>query len=358
MNLDHEFCLKRQTRLRQALTDKQCDAALITDRNHVYYFTNHWSRVITSQALYVPVSGSTVLSSSYASDDLFVDDVRVFTSDDYATLRDDQAGLALNGLQDELRSTQRLGCDAALRPFPGDDNGRADIVPALLNMRRCKDADEVAVIRHAIHGADAAYTEARRILEPGITEIDVHAAMHAAAIRAVGEAIGEFGNDFRAGAGGGAPRVRAVEAGELMPLDIGVVVRGHNSDLCRTLSVDGNPTDAQHEAHALVAAELDYVEKTVKPGVSCLQLFNDVQGRLDGTKGWSFQHHLGHGIGLHPHEAPRLNPHYDDTFQPGDVFTAEPGLYGDDLRAGIRLEHNYLVTETGLERLSHHPLDL
>ena len=73
---------------------------------------------------------------------------------------------------------------------------------------------------------------------------------------------------------------------------------------------------------------------------------------IDGRNGWRFTHHLGHGIGLAPHEAPRLNPHWDDIFQVGDVFTAEPGLYGVDLRAGVRIEQEYLVTEHGVERLS------
>jgi Xaa-Pro aminopeptidase len=58
------------------------------------------------------------------------------------------------------------------------------------------------------------------------------------------------------------------------------------------------------------------------------------------------------------HETPRLNPHWDDTFEIGDVFTAEPGLYGEDLRAGIRVENDYLVTSSGVERLSHFPPEL
>jgi Xaa-Pro aminopeptidase len=40
------------------------------------------------------------------------------------------------------------------------------------------------------------------------------------------------------------------------------------------------------------------------------------------------------------------------------VIAVEPGLYGDDLCAGIRLEQDYLITEHGCERLSHFPLDL
>ncbi len=104
-------------------------------------------------------------------------------------------------------------------------------------------------------------------------------------------------------------------------------------------------------------AAQDYVAQTARPGTSCRQLYHQVKGMLDGQHGWNFRHHLGHGIGLAAHEAPRLNPHWDDTLQPGDVFTCEPGLYGPELRAGVRIEEDYLVTETGLERLSSFPTD-
>ena len=50
---------------------------------------------------------------------------------------------------------------------------------------------------------------------------------------------------------------------------------------------------------------------------------------------------------------------WDDTFEVGDVIAVEPAVYADDeLRAGIRLENNYLVTETGVELLSDFPLGL
>ena len=41
----------------------------------------------------------------------------------------------------------------------------------------------------------------------------------------------------------------------------------------------------------------------------------------------------------------------------GDVVTLEPGLYVDGV-GGIRIEHNYLVTDTGYERLSNHTISL
>jgi hypothetical protein len=40
------------------------------------------------------------------------------------------------------------------------------------------------------------------------------------------------------------------------------------------------------------------------------------------------------------------------------VFTAEPGLYAPVLRAGLRIEQNYHLTDHGLLRLSRFPTAL
>jgi Xaa-Pro aminopeptidase len=42
----------------------------------------------------------------------------------------------------------------------------------------------------------------------------------------------------------------------------------------------------------------------------------------------------------------------------GEVFTAEPGVYSDSLRAGMRIENQYLVTAGGVEDLVNYPMDL
>ena len=52
-------------------------------------------------------------------------------------------------------------------------------------------------------------------------------------------------------------------------------------------------------------------------------------------------------------------PNWDDAFEVGDVIAVEPAVYADDeLKAGIRLENNYLVTESGVELLSEFELGL
>src|SRR5688500_17564035 len=102
----------------------------------------------------------------------------------------------------------------------------------------------------------------------------------------------------------------------------------------------------------------DHVMKVVKPGKSCKDLLYEALEILNDAPLGVFNHHLGHGIGLFSHEAPHLNPHWDDVFEVGDVFTCEPGLYDPILKAGMRLENDYLVTESGVELLSPFPMEL
>jgi Xaa-Pro aminopeptidase len=40
------------------------------------------------------------------------------------------------------------------------------------------------------------------------------------------------------------------------------------------------------------------------------------------------------------------------------VFTVEPGQYTETLRAGIRIEENYLVTTDGVEQVTTTPTEL
>lgn len=360
-SLSADGCAKRVGRLRERLKQNGLDAALLTDPAYIFYFTNAWDRVIFPRALLVPRTGPTTLFAMMPLADDVVADRRVMYDGQFvATMVDDTHAALLEAVREHLEGVGTLGCDRLALPWVFEGIDVHDLNPDMFALRRRKDADEVAVLRHAIGGCEAAYAECRKVLRAGLSEVAMHAAMHAAAVNHVGEPIGEFGNDFRAGGGmdGGMPRNRAMEKGEIAILDLGVVVRGYSSDNCRSFMVEGKPTAAQADAHQRVVEALELCESFIRPGASCLELYRKVHAMLDGVNGWTFPHHLGHGIGLRTHEAPRLNPHWDDTFAAGDVITCEPGLYGDDLRAGLRLEQDYLVTEHGVERLTSFPLDL
>ena len=143
-----------------------------------------------------------------------------------------------------------------------------------------------------------------------------------------------------------------------MILDLGPAYRGYYADNCRTFAVDGRPTDEQLTAREVILQVFERVRSSVRPGVSCKALFAETKSLLDEYAPDAFPHHLGHGVGLYPHEAPHLNPNWDDRFEVGDVFTVEPGLYNDALRAGIRIEENYRVTTDGVEQLTTTPTEL
>ena len=228
----------------------------------------------------------------------------------------------------------------------------------MYQLRRRKDADELARLRKAIDGTARMYEKAREIIAPGINELDLFSELQAVVVREFNEMMTGTGNDYRCNARGGPPRNRQAEAGELYILDLGPAYRGYFADNARTIAVT-EPDEKQMEAWQAIQDVFHLVQATVKPGMSCRKLFDDVQALLDKCPLGVFNHHLGHGIGLFPHEGPHLNPHWDDTFEIGDVFTAEPGLYDPELlRAGIRIENDYLVTENGVELLSDFPLEL
>ena len=81
----------------------------------------------------------------------------------------------------------------------------------------------------------------------------------------------------------------------------------------------------------------------------------------DTTIQEGYVHSLGHGLGLHVHEAPwsGSNASEKDILAPGAVFTIEPGLYYPSRGMGCRLEDTLAVTPEGkFEILAEFPLDL
>ncbi|MFM7845470.1 MAG: M24 family metallopeptidase [Planctomycetota bacterium] len=281
-----------------------------------------------------------------------------------STLRNDQRQASTAVLLDALArqpAVRRAGVEFSTfgRHFGGPlDVELVDLEPLLYRLRRRKDPDELARQRHAIAATGAMYEAARRILRPGLSEVDMFVELQATAVKFLDEPLTGTGNDFQCASRGGNPRSgRLAAAGELYILDLGPAFRGYFADTCRTLAVTEVSVE-QQRAWEAIQPVFDLVERTVRPGVSARQLFQQAQEILDRSPHGVFNHHLGHGIGLFPHEAPHLNPNWDDSFEIGDTFTVEPGLYAPELRAGMRLENNYLVTADGVELLSDFPLEL
>lgn len=366
LNLDPQSCRRRQHRLLAVMQRWGLDRVVLTQTPHVQYFTGFRPGGLLTAAVAIDADGRCLLAApNTAPEQAAADQVVTFEAQWHCTLRQEQRAAAIAALASAWSlpaAPQTFGVEFSdgTRHLDGV-SGEAryvDVEPELWALRRAKDDDELAMIRRAIACTDAMYARAREVIEPGITEIALFNHLHTAAVEVAGEPLTGFGNDFQCNSPGGPPRNRPAEKGELFVLDLGPAYRGYYADNCRTMIVGAEPTDDQHRAWQAIVEVLDMVEATVRPGVSARELFHRAQTMLDEYRPGAFFHHLGHGFGLYPHEGPHLNPHWDDTFAAGDVFTAEPGLYGPELRAGIRLEQNYLVTETGVQRLTSFPLTL
>ena len=362
--VDIEACRSRQQRLLAEFSHLDIEYALLTNAESVQWLTGAYYGPAYACAAAMDQQGSvTVICPDHAQDQsIAADDIVSFNAQILATFTENQPLRCMEAFLATLRNRpQHVGGEFSSLNRHWTETWQAhwvDIGPTLLRLRRRKDPDELQRMAYANEANRAMFEYARENIHPGIHELDLYNSLHAVAVKQLGEPLTYFGHDFQCASPGGPPRDRSAAAGELYILDLGVGFRGYRSDNSRTFSVDKNPTEAQQKAWSAVKELFALVESTVKPGVSCSQLYHQVQELLSPQQPWKFEHHLGHGVGLSPHETPRLNPQWDDSFEKGDFFTIEPGLYHADLAFGLRQEQNYLVTEKGVQLLTDWLLEL
>jgi Xaa-Pro dipeptidase len=364
--LDIEQSRNRQKRLLTKMADAKLDAIVVGLPHHVYYFSAFRTNWLHQSAFVLFADGRSWLATSNSpAENTAADEVVGYEAQWMATLRQEQPHVVGDKVVEVLKSrgAKRVGIDAShvtaqvAHLFDGQIES---IDPILWQMRRVKDTDELALIDEAVCASAAMFDHARKIIAPGIAELDVFTQLHEVAVKTTGEPMSAMlGNDYTCGGGGGPPRRdHRAKAGEIYILDLGPSYRGYFGDTCRAFSVDRKPTDAQMAAQQAVVESLKIVEQMARPGVKCATIFSAVDEHLKSVRGKGMTHHLGHGIGLQPHEYPHLNPKWDDVFLEGEVFTAEPGVYGPELKGGIRLENDYVVTKDGVRNLLNSPLEL
>lgn len=360
-SLTLEGCKKRQRRLREEMTAMDIQTAIVSSRENVYYLSGYLAPPFLDAVLVLAVDGDSVIFGQIDEKPPAIERLVPFEAQRLATLRLDQAAGIYELVHRELGASQvKLGADYSGTPIHLVASGDADVIdldPVLWKLRRRKHDDELAIIRKAVSVTEACYQKAVEIIAPGVSELEVFAELRKTAVLEAGEELTTFRTgDYQCGTPGGAPRSREARAGELYILDVGLAFRGYWADNCRTFPVDGSLTAEQERAFERVEAALSFVEAEAKAGTSCRALYQEAATMLADAKPAEFFHHLGHGFGLSVHERPKLNPHWDHTLAPGDCIAVEPGLYHESLHAGLRLEEDYLVTGSGIERLTSFPL--
>jgi Xaa-Pro aminopeptidase len=259
----------------------------------------------------------------------------------------------------------------ALRPAIEANGGRihdslADplgpiVSETIAGLRRAKDPDEVELLRSCMLATEAGHAWARSNIRAGMTELDVYEGVFAACSTAAGRPVIVYG-DFAVSPGsarrGGPPTDRVLRDGDMFILDYSVVLFGYRSDFTNTLVVGRQPNLDQRRLLDACVSAMKAGEARLKIGTPCQVVYDAVRGVLEAAGlAANFPHHAGHGLGLSHPEAPFFVRHSTETLVAGDAVTLEPGVYVDGI-GGIRIEHTYLVTADGFDRLSNHTITL
>lgn len=148
---------------------------------------------------------------------------------------------------------------------------------------------------------------------------------------------------------------KRLHKGDLVMLELDVVVDGYSSDTTRTFVV-GKPSKKQRSCLEAVLDSETTATSSITPGASAAEIakISIEVIRKHGLAAY-LVHRLGHGIGVGIHEPiPALHVESEDVLLPGMVHSVEPGIYGTKI-GGVRIEDDILDTEEGAEYLSNFP---
>jgi Xaa-Pro aminopeptidase len=298
-----------------------------------------------------------------------------------------------------------------------------DATPVVDRLRARRSPAELELLRKAVAISDEAHRAAMQMIAPGKGENEVQATIESTFRRLGGDRpayssiVGSGPNStvlhYPAGR-------RVMQPGEVILMDVATSYEGYAADITRTVPVDGTYTPDQRTIYTMVLEAQKAAERLVRPGVGKDVPFDSARAVLkrglaklgliegpdavfdapeelcpsrppfrrqgEGCPQWYLYtyHGYGHGIGLDVHDPAQYNSVPPFTFQPGDAFTIEPGLYvrTDALEGlpdtprnrsmiakvrraveryrniGVRIEDDYFVTSSGVERVSQAPREI
>lgn len=381
----------RIARLQRELAEKDLDGAFIPDSINMFYY----SGTMQQGVLFVPGAG----------EPLFFVRRSLERAEKETPLKNLLPLRRFKDLAAEIRASgcplARIGLDETAVPvsifkklsavFP--DTRFADLSFGLASIRAVKSDYEIGLIREAGRRHGLVYDQIPEMIQEGMTEWELGAAIHAHMLKLDfsglgrlaafnGEFIGglvsfgESGNFPSASVGpggmiglcpafpflGGAGRL---EKGAPVFIDTGFAYQGYFTDMTRVFSL-GEPPQEALGAHRTCLDIQEAIRRRLRPGALASEIFREVFNGEVVARG--FQEHfmgygsnqvafLGHGIGLVIDEFPVIAERMDYPLKKNMVLALEPkkGLEGIGL---VGIENTFLVTGDGGEKMTSGPDDI
>lgn len=282
---------------------------------------------------------------------------------------------------------------------------------AVLRLRRLKSATELDFIRKAVSITVDAEGEAMRAMKASQNEFELQGLIEYT-FRRNGADRPSFSTIVGSGPNSTTLHYNADDrffnAGEVVVMDIGASYHGYSADVTRTIPVSGKYSPDQRTIYEIVRAAQASAERQAKlngparalndsatailaAGLARIGLIDSPDGMYDCDSTATrqclqlslyYMHGLGHGIGLDVHDPGAAT--YGGTLVPGSAFTIEPGIYVREnildiipntprnraliekirpaavryRNIGIRIEDDYIMTETGVDWISRAPREM
>lgn len=383
----NDIVSERSQRLRSVMRELGVPALLTADPINIAYATGVRNMTIFSQMgasrfLLFSADGPCVLWEFAGAEHLgvdartngFVDDVRPAPG---------VTALSGNGYTDavelfaaEIRSVvgddgDQLGVERCDHPVTDalrlEGFALSSATEVFVASRLIKTTAEIAVMREAMNRVQDGVEGLRSQLVPGATENEVWSELHRHLIATNGEYI-----STRLAQSG--PRTfpyfqeasdRVIEAGDLFCLDTDALgVGGYGVDFSRTLLCgDGSPSTDQRRLHQLALDQLETNAALLAPGRSFEDFARSAWVVPEQHAPYGY-YCLAHGLGLSgefpyvPQAHKGEGYEFHGEFEAGMVICVESYIGDAHVGQGVKLEDQFLITETGAELMSTTPHEL
>jgi len=343
----------RLQKLRQSLAEKEVDAILISQPENRYYLSGFDG----SSGFLLITSENAILATDFR----YIEQAKRQAPDYEISQITGDIAEWLPGLAAEL-GLSRLGFEAGYITVAEHQRltnvlkqSRLRLIPVngvVESIRAIKEPEEIELITKAVEITDSALAYIQDIIHVGMSEQEVAWEIEKF-LRQNGSEIIPFDIIVASGPNSALPHAkpstRAIQPGEPIIIDLGARCKGYSSDLSRTICL-GSPDDTFNKVYDIVLGAQLAAIAIVKEGMTGDEIDKVARTIIEQAGyGEVFGHALGHGIGLAPHEPPRLGARSSEHLVDGMVFTIEPGIYLTEW-GGVRIE-DVVVMEGGKARV-------
>jgi Xaa-Pro dipeptidase len=240
----------------------------------------------------------------------------------------------------------------------------SDATEIFSKARRIKTPVEIATMREAVRRVEAAAADLEAAIAPGVSEVEVWATFHRHLIATEGEYVST--RLFQSG-----PRTfpyfqeagaRLMQQGDLVCFDTDALGwQGYAVDFSRSfLCGDVQASAVQRDLYTRAHEQLQTNAALLAPGISYEQFARAAWPVPAENRGWGY-YCLAHGLGLCgeypyvPHAFAGHEYDFPGGFEPGMVICVESYIGAEAAAQGVKLEDQFLITETGAERMTNYP---